>query len=278
MADTFTTKAVVAATVQQVVAQQIQMILNANVVVPGTVLQYPAPAGIDTVKVPRMGKFTVATKVAGTPVDAQANSFTTDDMLLDQHKCIQFLIEDVANLQSNIAVMQEGIKQAGVDLAVAQDAFLIGKLEATSAAAPDHRVAYAGATLAKADLLGARQLLNTQNIPLSDRFLLISPVQEASLLGIAEFVRVDESGGSEALRNGQIGKLFGFLVMLSSQANDARTIAYHRSHVAYGTQMEPKAEFFRDVPNLSDRWSISHLYGAKTMDSGKRGVKLGEAA
>lgn len=277
MADTATTVTTVAATVQQMVAQQIQLVLNANVVTPGSVTMQVAPAGVDKIKIPRIGKFAVQDKAAGVAVSAQANTYATDDLALTSHKVIQFLIEDVANLQSSIDITQSAMTQAGVDMAVSVDQFIIDKLELVSAAAPDHKIAYAGASIGKADILAARALLNNQNVPLADRFLGLHPDQESAVLGISEFTRVDEAGGSLALRNGEIGKLYGFTILLSSQFESLKSLAYHKSHVAFGMQMAPKVEFFRDVPNLSDRWSISQIFGGVTQDGGKRGVLLGTA-
>lgn len=278
MADAPVTKASVSATVQQIVAKQVQEVLNQKVVVPGTVLEQQVGPGIDTLKVPRIGKFTVNTKTAGAPVDAQTNTATTDDLALNQYKVIQFLIEDIAGLQSNIDIMGQYLAQAGADLAVEMDNYLISQLELASAAAPDNRRAFsAGTSLTKADILLARQLLNEQNVPQDDRFALIDPANESAILSISEFTRVNESGSASGLRNGEFGKLFGFTFMISTGVNAARQMFYHRSHLSMGRQLLPKTEYFRDMPNLSDRWGISHIYGAKVMDTGKRAVKIGEA-
>jgi hypothetical protein len=156
---------------------------------------------------------------------------------------------------------------------------LINTLEAgVSAAAPDHRIAYANATdLQKVDILESRRLLGVAKVPLDSRFLLIAPGSEKSLLNISEFVRVDESGSEAGLRNGQIGRLFGYTVIMSPQAEDLKTLAYHSTTMAFARQLSPKTEQDRDVPNLSDRWSVSHIYGRKVLDAGKRAVLLGTA-
>lgn len=282
MADVLTGLTEVAGTIESLVQAEIQLVLNANVVVPGAVMDLSGQVGpgMDRVAVPRLSKFTVNTKVENTAVDAQAVTLAVDTLVLDQYKVVQFLVEDIADLQSKVNTVQEGVRQVGADLASEMDQKLINDIEAgTSASSPDHRVAYVGATLlAKADILAARELLNIQNVPLADRSLLVSPGSEADILNISEFTRVDESGGSAALRNGQIGKLFGFDVLVSSQVEDLKTLAIHKSCHAFARQLLPQVESLRELQHLATRWSISHIYGSKHMDSGKRAVMLGTAA
>jgi N4-gp56 family major capsid protein len=270
----------VAGTIETVVSAEIQMVMNANIVVPGTIMDYSSMVrpGMDTLKIPRMGKFSVVTKAENVAVDAQVNAFSTDSLPLDQHKVVQFLIEDIAELQSKVAVAQEYVKQAGTDLAVQMDLKLLTDMAAgVSTASPDNKRAYAGSAIAKADILLARQLLNEQNVPLNDRSLIVSPAQENALLSIAEFTKVNESGSEVALRNGQMGRIFGFDVFVSSLALDAFSLAFHKSCHAFARQLAPRVKLFDDVPNLATRYSFDHIYGSKHLDSGKRLVVLGTA-
>lgn len=283
MADVLTTKTQVAATIETIVSAQIQEVLTSEMVVPGTISDFSAQVGpgMDTLKIPKFGNFTVNDKVAGTAVSAQINAFSSDDLLLNKHQVVSFLVEDIADLQSKLAVTQVYVQQAGKDLAAKMDSELITSLNASpSAAAPDHLIQFANTptnTLGKADFLEARKLLSIQNVPLSDRFCLIGPDREKDILSISEFVRVDESGGSMALRNGEIGKLFGFSVMISNQQTSDNNLFYHKATHAFAKQMEPRVLQFQDVPNLAMRWSIDHIYGMKALDSGKRIVKINAA-
>lgn len=281
MADVSTGVSAAGNTIQQLVSAQVQEVLNANLVAAGAVqdLSSLVGPGQDTVKIPKMGKFTVNTKSAGTAVNAQTNAFGTDDLALSQYKVIQFLVEDIAQLESKVAITQAYVKQAAIDIATEMDAKIITDMAAgASSSAPDHRIAWDNAlALLKQDFLNARRLLNIQNVPMNERSCIISPSEEASVLSIDSFVKVNESGGDSALRNGQIGRLFGFDVMVSSQAADAASLFFHKTAHSFARQLMPKVEYFRDVPNLSDRWSISHIYGSKHMDSGKRCVLVGSA-
>ena len=210
MADSLSGLTEVADTVEEIVSTQVQMVLTAAMVVPPTIMDMSGQVGpgMDTLKIPRFSNFTVDTKAENTAVDAQVNAFSTDNLLLDNHEVVQFLLEDIASLQSKISVAQEYINQIGRDLAAKMDDTIITAMEASvSTAAPDHLVDFANTptdTISKGDFLNARKLLSIQNVPLSDRSALLSPGREADVLAISEFVRVDESGSSMSLRNGRL--------------------------------------------------------------------------
>jgi hypothetical protein len=280
MADVLTTKTQVDPTVEEIVSAQVQEVLTASMVIPGSIMDMSAQVGpgMDKLKIPKFGNFTVSSKVAGTAVDAQINAFTTDDLDLDKHQVVQFLVEKQASVQAKVAVEQAYIEQAARDLAAKMDADLYTILAAgPSAAAPDHIVQFANSptnTLGKADFLAARKLLSKANVPLEMRACLVSPLQESEILAISEFVRVDESGGSAALRNGQIGKLFGFDVYVSSQATDGVAMFYHKNCQAFARQWAPEVATESSLANLGVRWSIDHMWGSKHLYSGKLAVKV----
>jgi len=280
MADVLTGKTEVQATIEEIVSLSVQEVLTAAMVVPPTILDYSAQvgAGMDTLKVPRFSNFTVDTKAPNTAVDAQANAFTTDNLLLDQHKVIQFLLEDIASLQAKVMVVEQYLNQAGRDLAAEMDNSIIRVMEVSpSAAAPDHIIDFANSptdTLSKGDILKARELLNEAKVPMSDRFCLVSPLREAELMAISEFTRVNEAGADQGLRNGQIGRLFGFDVIMSPQVDADATLFYHRTCCVFARQLAPRTQVDKDLANLADRWSIDHIYGRKALDLGKRIVRI----
>lgn len=280
MADQITTVDEVDVTIETLVSTKVQEVLTSEAIMPPLVSDFSDQVGpgMDTVDIPRFGNFTVQTKIKGVRVDAQTNAFSADSLLLDQHKVIQWLEEDIASLQSKINFTQNYVEQAAMDLAAEMDLKILNDLEAgVSTAAPDHKRAYAGATIAKADVLLARQLLNDQKVPQAGRSAVISSAQEASLLAISEFVRIDESGSSEALRNGRIGRLFGFDFYMKPDAEDAKSMFFHKTAIAFARQMAPRTLSQMDLENLSMRYSLDHIYGSKILDSGKRAVLMGTA-
>lgn len=280
MADQLTGLTEVDPTIGELVTAQVQEVLTAAAVMPPLVSDFSqlSVPGIDTIKIPKMGNFVVTKKASGTPVDAQTNALTADSLLLDQHGVIQFLLEDIAELQSAVNVTDAYITQAAKDLAAEMDLFIINALESgVSTAAPDHKRAYAGASIAAVDILLARQLLNEAKVPLADRALIISPAEEAAVLAISNFVKANEIGTDQVVREGRIGRLYGFDVWMTPQAEDLKSLAIHKSALAFGRQLAPRYKMQPDLANLAERHSLDHLYGVKVMDSGKRHVLLGTA-
>ena len=269
----------VAATIEERIASQIQSFLIQESVLIPTVMNRPAELGINKVSFPRAGGFSVDDKVENTAVTAQTITYAVDELDLDKYKTIQVRLEDNADWQSKPDVVSDIIMRMGKQLALQVDEDIYDCLEATSAAAPDHRLAYANATdLKKADLLEARALLHEQNVPFNECTILVSPRSETSLLAIDDFVHADKYGSAEGLRNGELGRLYGAPVIMTNVAEDAKTIVYHPSHAAFAWQVQARFETDRDLPNLANLYSIQQLYGCTTLDSGVRGVLLGTAA
>jgi hypothetical protein len=80
-----------------------------------------------------------------------------------------------------------------------------------------------------ATLLGARQALTAANVPPGDRFLAVSADIATRLLTLEGLVRADASGSDSALREGTIGRIFGFTVVESNALTAGTALAYHRS-------------------------------------------------
>ena len=100
------------------------------------------------------------------------------------------------------------------------------------------------------------------------------------LLALADFVDADKwaSGSESAKLNGVIGRVYGFNVVISNVATDDGAVLFHKSHVGFARQMAPRVQSQYQIEHLADRVSLDHIYGAKVLDSGKRGVLLGSAS
>jgi hypothetical protein len=165
------------------------------------------------------------------------------------------------------------------ELALQIDKDIEAELRLTSAAAPDHRLDYADATsLKKADLLVARRLLHEQNVPFNECYIGVSPASEVSLLAVDDFVHVDKYGSSDAIMNGEIGRLYGARVIMSNVFDDARTLIWHPTHTAFAMQQNLTFKTADDLPNVAKEYLAVQVYGAKVLDAGVRGVLLGSAS
>jgi N4-gp56 family major capsid protein len=235
--------------------------------------------GAKSVSIPRSGGFTVGSKSENTALDAQVLTYAVDQINLDQHKAIQWLIEDIANEQTVVAVVQDALQKGGKDLGREFDQNIINILETASASTPDHRIPYAGTTvIAEADILAARQLLIKQFIDPKELVLAVSPAQEATMLGIANFIDASKYGAGTPIANGEIGRVFGVRVIVHNDVEDLKSLMFHETAAGYAQQFAMRFQTESDLANLGQRYSLDHLYGSKLLDSGKRCVMIGTAA
>jgi hypothetical protein len=278
MSDVLLGKTEVDAVSAEVIADLTQSYLLQEAKLLPTVLDfsYLAGPGMDKIKIPKAGGFSVNDKSENTAVSSQSITWSTDDLELDKHKVIQVLVEKYAQLQGGGRVVADIAERAGKALALQLDTDIIAALIATSAADPDHRIGLAGGSFAEADILEARKLLNDQNVPLEDRFLVIPTAYEKAALALANLIQQDRYSGNTAIVSGEIGMAYGFRVIVHTGATVAS--AYHKSHVAVAIQQGLTYDFDKDLPNLATRHSFDQIYGVKVLDSGKRGVKVGSAS
>lgn len=267
-----------AVSMELVLGAMVQEQLIQQAVLLPTVNNYPAPAGVDKLKIPNAGGFTVGNKSENTAVDAQTITYSTDDLALDKHKVIQVLVEKYALLQSSVAIYSDIAARAGKAMALQVDTDIIAALVATSASAPDHRIAFAGANIAQTDILEAKRLLTVQNVMTRECYLGINPAEEKQMLLLSDFVRADAYGNPQGLQAGVLGSIYGFKVIVHNGFTAGNAVVWHPSHVGVGIQEMVSYDTDKDLPNLAERLSWDMIYGVKTLDSGKRGVLLGSAS
>ncbi|MFJ4093449.1 hypothetical protein ACIPYS_17865 [Kitasatospora sp. NPDC089913] len=77
-------------------------------------------------------------------------------------------------------------------------------------------------------LVDARLALNLANVPASERYLIAGPEVEAILLKDPEFVAVDYSGDTNALRRATIGRIYGFDIVIHNSFS-LEMYLFHRS-------------------------------------------------
>lgn len=88
----------------------------------------------------------------------------------------------------------------------------------------------------KGVILELRQALSEADVPPEDRFLAVAPDIATRFLSVDDFVRADQSGGTDALRNAVIGRLFGFTVVEANGLDAGTAAAYHRSGAVWANR------------------------------------------
>lgn len=276
MATTTTTTA--ADLIEEVVSSIVQeTLIQRSIMIPSVMdMSSMVRQGMDLLKIPRFTALAVQDVTEGTEVTPAAPTIATDNLPLNKNKAITWAISDLGSLQSKVDMAAQIVKDAARQHAKQVDDDIIAEMEGNvSASAPDHIIAFAaGGVLSDQDCRNARELLNLQNVDMDDRYLLIGPAAEKELLGVAGFVEADKYGSADAVQNGELGRLYGFRVLMSTSSSltSGDALFYHRSTCAYASQQAPKFESDRNILTLQDEFALSQVYGVKSLDSGKRSV------
>jgi hypothetical protein len=132
-----------------------------------------------------------------------------------------------------------------------------------------------GTALADEGIRRSMQRLDDLDLPGSERFWLVPPVEKKRLLGIPRFTEQAFVGEGGSIRNGYVGKLYGDEVYVSSncaafQATDATTnyrqVVYaHKSAIILATQIKPRVQSQYKLEFLSDALVADVAFGAKVV-------------
>jgi len=76
------------------------------------------------------------------------------------------------------------------------------------------------------------------------------------------------------LVNGEVGRIYGFRVVVTNNVTASTALCYHRSHVAYARQLALRFENQRKLSEAATEYLMQQKYGVKTLDQGKRGVLI----
>jgi len=237
-----------------------------------------AVAGASSIKLPRSGGFTVGSKSEGTSVDSQIVTYAADTISLNQHRTVQFLIEDIASKQAMVQVVQDAIMKASKDLAADVDAKIIAELKLGSASTPDHLIQYNDATnedIELVDILSARKLLSDQYIDPRECYMGVGTAQEKNMLAIDNFISSEKYGNSEPILQGEIGRIFGMKVIVHAGFG-VESCFWHKSAVGFAFQQGVRVQSQLDLANLATRYSLDYLAGFEVLDGGKRNVMIAE--
>lgn len=269
----------VSATSQDLVSSIVQETLKEKAKLMPLISDYSqfAQKGTNQVSIPRRTQFSAADKAENTNLTAQELTFAADVIDVSLHKAIYAKVEDFANFKSNVNLQAEIIQEMANEVALQFDRDVITELKLASASAPDHILDYAdtaGDTLALADIANARALLHRQNVPMGERYMMISPEKEEDLLAIDNFISAEKYASREALVEGNVGRVFGFEVYIHTELTANEALFWHKSAVGYAMGLNPTFEQDRELASASTEYLLQNLYGVQVLDSGKRQVYI----
>ena len=216
----------------------------------------------DTVNITSFPQFDTAEDLAENGV-SEADSITaTQSQLVINHMLVKdFIVTYRAEVQSIDASMQL------MDLAMyaimkKMQAILIADTVA-SASAPDHQIPYdSSSTLAVADILEAKELLDTQNVEEVGRKMIVGPAQLNDLLAVSTFTSRDYVDGQAVKTGGVSSPVFGFDLRWTSEAGNTSYL-FHPLYMQAAVQRAPKVGVYDVGVNgkRATRFNFTALFG-----------------
>ena len=193
----------------------------------GDVIHIPAPTrGSASLKVSEAA----VTLIAATELEVQVS--------INRHFEYSRLIEDITEAQALNSLRNFYTSDAGYSLAKAVDTDLIQLGRSSNGGAGtnayatgafiggDGTTAYVAASNNESALTDAAirrtiQRLDDNDTPMDNRFFIIPPSSRNTLMGLARYTEQAFVGDGNAIRNGEIGNLYGIPVFTTSNADTA---------------------------------------------------------
>jgi len=190
----------------------------------------------DTVKISSFPEFADADEVAEDQrVDADSITVTQQSLVINKRVAKDFIITNKAMLQSLPAM--DKLRDLAIYAINKKIQKIILAAIVPNAAAPDHSIAYtAGTTLALADILAAKELLDAQDVPVDSRHAVMGSAQLNDLFNIVGFMSSDFVSAGAPLQTGQLPPaLLGFMPHYTTEVGNT-SFWFHSSFFTIAAQ------------------------------------------
>ena len=250
----------------------------------------------DTVNIPSPARGNASVKAATDAVTLIAESDTLIQVLINKHYEYSRLIEDIVEVQSLTSLRSFYTDDAGYALAKRIDTDLVQLGRAFNGATvgtndyansntstkafvgSDGTTAYNSTSSNAASLTDAAirrtiQRLDDNDIAMDGRFFLIPPSSRNTLMGLARYTEQAFVGNGDAIRNGEIGQLYGMAVFATSQADtgagssatDRICLMGHRDAMVLIEQTGIRSQTQYKQEYLGTLFTADTIYGVKAL-------------
>lgn len=198
-----------------------------------------------TVQIPVRGALSVNDKSANANYTLQTPADTHVDVVLNKHKEVSFVIEDLARALARPDMLQGYMDDGVIAIAEQIDADLTAlysglgqSIDATGSGGP----------LVVADFVSGRKTLNVAKAPMTERYAVLSPQAASEILADSTFTNRDYRGPAEesALVNGYLGNIAGFTVHedqnITETGGEQKNLFFQRNAFALVTRPLPAPE------------------------------------
>lgn len=250
----------------------------------------------DTLHIPKPTRGVANAKVANTAVTVQADTESEVQVLINKHFEYSRFIEDIAAVQALSSLRSFYTEDAGYALAKQVDDELISLAktfgDGTSSYVHSNSyyidastglTAYAVDTVVTGDVFtdaGFRkliQLMDDADVPMDGRKFAIPPSLRNAIMGVDRYNSSDFVDG-RGVQNGQIGKLYGIDIYVSSNMPTIETAAensvgdavkaallFHTDTMVLAEQVGVRSQTQYKLDHLSTLYTADTLFGVKTV-------------
>lgn len=217
----------------------------------------------DTVHVPSLSNLVANDKLKNVKVQLQAPTETNTDILIDTHKEVSFLIEDLAATQASRDLRAPYTQKAGYALAKAKDT----SLAALAAGFSQTKGTYNTAITTDV-ILDSIQLLDEADAPEMDRSFVFRPDVKRDLLDLAAYTSSDYVEG-RPVQTGSIGNLYGVNTYMSMNiyktGNNTNNMLFQKEAIAIATQKNLRVQSTYSLEDLGWLTVADEVWGVKEM-------------
>lgn len=242
----------------------------------------------DTVKINGIGAITVGNYAKNsTTLNWQLLQDASQTLVIDQSKYIAFKVDDIDQVQTNVNLIDEAMKEAAYSLADTIDQYVAGMHAQAASANKIGADGGSAKTIGLGDgegdpyryLVDMGTILTKANVPQEGRWCVL-PAWYQGMLQKAEIIAANPNGANgDVVTNGKIGRVAGFDLYVSNNVtNDGQSTPTHR--IMFGTRMaislamqkQATMEAVRLQDSFADGVRGLMLYGGKVVRPAALGV------
>lgn len=217
----------------------------------------------DTIHVPLVSQFTANDKLPNTKTSPQAHTETEVQIAIDKHKEVTFIIEDIAEIQSEQNLRSIYTDEAGYAIAKAVDSDLAALAAGFSTTYGTYNTA-----ITTDVVLDSIEALDLADVPEDNRHFVYRPDVKRDLLDLATFTSSDFVNG-RPVSTGAIGDLYGVMTYMSTNivktGNNTDNMLFHKDALALAMQKNIRSQSEYDQDYLADKFTTDCVYGVKEM-------------
>jgi len=243
----------------------------------------------DVVHIPAPGRGSASAKVATDAVTLIVDTASEVQVSINKHYEYSRLIEDIAEVQALNSMRNFYTSDAGYALAKQVDTDLIQLGRSSNGGAGTNAYAtgaYIGGDGTTAYVAGSNnesaltdaairrtiQRMDDNDTPMDNRFFIIPPSSRNTLMGLARYTEQAFVGDGNAIRNGEIGNLYGIPVFTSSNcdttsgSNAARVcLMGHKDSMVLVEQVGIRSQVQYKQEYLATLFTSDTLYGVAAL-------------